>query len=70
MYIKKKMRTRLILGAIVVLGFLYWHGLKNVTAANSGLKCEYHIVYALCTTTNNKAHLPTIWDIFKAGVRF
>lgn len=70
MYIKRKMRTKLILLAIVVIGFLYWHGLRNLTAANTGLKCEYHIAYALCTEKNNKVQLPTLWDIFKAGVKF
>lgn len=70
MLFRRKMRTRLILLAIIVLAFLYWHGLKNVTAANTGLKCEYHLVYAICTTQNNKAQLPGIWDILKAGVKF
>jgi len=69
MYIKKKMRTKLILLAIVVLGFLYWRGVKQATA-KQGLKCEYHIVYAICESNGKKTSPPGIWEIFKAGAKF
>lgn len=63
------MRTRLILLAIIVLVFIYWRGIKKATT-QKGMSCEYHIVYALCTAKNNKAAMPGIWDIFKAGMKF
>jgi len=69
MYLKKKMRTRLILLAIAVLLFLYWHGIKNITA-QKGWNCNYHVVYAICDAKNNKAVLPGMWDIIKAGAKF
>ena len=69
MYIKKRMRTKLILIAILVLGFIYWRGVKQVTVAKSW-NCNYHIAYAVCDAKNNKAKLPTIVDILKAGVKF
>lgn len=63
------MRNRLIILAIIVLAFIYWRGVKSVTT-QKGMSCEYHIVYALCTAKNNKATMPGIWDILKAGVKF
>ena len=69
MYIKKKMRTKLILLAIVVLLFLYWHGIKNV-AESKGWDCSYHVVYAVCNAKNNKARLPGLFEVLKAGARF
>jgi hypothetical protein len=68
MYIKKRMRTRLILLAIVVLGFIYWRGIKAM--GDRGLNCQYHIAYAVCTAKNNKAQLPSFLDVLKAGVKF
>ena len=63
------MRSKLILLAIVVVLFLYWRGVKNVTA-QKGWDCSYHVVYAVCNAKNNKAVLPGIWEILKAGARF
>ena len=63
------MRTKIILVAIIVLGFLYWRGTKTVTA-EKGWDCEYHVAYALCNPKNNKAKLPGLWDIMKAVARF
>ncbi|MBX4186644.1 MAG: hypothetical protein KW802_00060 [Candidatus Doudnabacteria bacterium] len=69
MYLKKKMRTRLILLAIVVLLFLYWRGVKNVSAAK-GWDCNFHVVYTVCSSKNSKAQLPSFFDIIKAGAKF
>jgi len=63
------MRTKIILVVIVVLLFLYWHGIKSI-ASQKGWDCNYHIVYAVCNARNNKAQLPSLWDVLKAGVRF
>ena len=68
-YIKKKMRTKIILVVILVLGFLYWRGIKKVTE-DKGWDCSYHIAYAICDAKNNKARLPTLWDVLKAGAKF
>jgi hypothetical protein len=32
-FLKKKMRTRLIFLVIIVLIFLYWHGVSNIASA-------------------------------------
>ena len=69
MYIKKKIRTKLILLAIVALLFLYWRGIKRVTQ-EKGWNCTYHIAYAMCNAKNNKAQLPNLWDVLKAGAKF
>lgn len=63
------MRTKAILLAIVVVLFLYWHGIKNVSA-QKGWDCKYHIIYAICNAKNNKATLPSFWEIIKAGAKF
>jgi hypothetical protein len=69
MYLKKKMKTRILLVVILALGFLYWRGIKNV-AADKGWNCQYHVVYAVCDAKNNKAQLPGFFDIIKAGAKF
>lgn len=68
MYIKKKMRTKIILVAIVVLGFLYWRGMKTV-ATEKGLDCKFTGVY-VCTSTKKDAKAPGFFEIIKAGARF
>ncbi|MEJ0021307.1 MAG: hypothetical protein WDN47_01855 [Candidatus Doudnabacteria bacterium] len=70
MYLKKKMRVKLILLAIVVVLFLYWRGVTSLLIESKGWNCQYQVVYALCQATNNKATLPGLWDILKAGIRF
>jgi len=69
MHIRKKVRTRLIIAAAVILLFVYWRGMKQVATKN-GLTCEYHIIYSLCTLKGKTAKLPGFWDIMKAGVSF
>ena len=63
------MRTKIIIIAIIAILFLYWRGVTTV-AAQKGWNCNYQVVYAVCSAKNNKAQLPTIWDIFKAGAKF
>jgi hypothetical protein len=63
------MRTKLILVVIAVLIFLYWRGIKNV-ADTKGWNCEYHVVYAICDAKNNRATLPGLFDVLKAGAKF
>ncbi len=69
MYVRKKMRTKIILVVVAVLLFLYWHGIKKV-AAQKGWDCSYHVIYAVCNAKNNKAVLPSLWDVLKAGAKF
>ena len=69
MYIKKKMRTRLILLVIVVFAFVYWRGIKQSTA-KQGLDCDYHLVYAVCTAKGKTSAMPGFFDVLKAGVKF
>jgi hypothetical protein len=69
MLFRRKLRSKLIVLAIIVVLFLYWHGIKNVAVAK-GWNCNYQIVYAICDAKNNKAQLPGIWDILKAGAKF
>lgn len=69
MLLGRKMRNRIIFLAIIALLFLYWRGVKTV-AAEKGWDCTYHIVYATCNAKNNKAKLPGLWDVLKAGARF
>ena len=66
---RRRFKTKLILLAIIALLFLYWRGITKVSA-DKGWNCSYNIVYAVCDAKNNKAKLPGLWDIFKAGTRF
>jgi len=69
MYIKKKMRTKLIWLAIVVLAFIYWRGSRTITKEKN-LECEYHLVYAVCKQKGKATELPTFMDVLKAGIKF
>lgn len=69
MYLRKRMRSKILILVLIVLGFLYWRGIKSVSEAK-GWNCQYHIIYATCDAKNNKAQLPGIWDILKAGAQF
>jgi hypothetical protein len=64
------MKTKIILIVILVLLFLYWRGVKNLLVVAKGWDCEYHIAYSVCVAKNNKAKLPSLFDILKAGVSF
>lgn len=55
--------------AIIVIIFIYWRGIKAVTE-EKGWTCSYHIAYAVCNPKNNKAQLPSLLDVFKAGIKF
>ena len=63
------MRTKLILIALVVLGFLYYRGTKAI-AQEKNLECKYHLVYALCKQKGQATTLPSIFDVIKAGTKF
>jgi hypothetical protein len=68
MYIRKKMRIKIIAVAVVVLGFIFWRGLKATT--EKSFTCEYKLIYAVCKPKNNNSKMPTLLEIFKAGVKF
>ncbi|OGE87742.1 MAG: hypothetical protein A3J07_03445 [Candidatus Doudnabacteria bacterium RIFCSPLOWO2_02_FULL_49_13] len=68
MYIKKKMRNRIILVVVIVLGFIFWRGLTASTAKN--FNCEYKLIYAVCKPKAGNPKLPSLMDIFKAGIKF
>lgn len=68
MYIRRKMRNRIILGVIIVLGIIVWRGLTASTEKN--FTCEYKLVYAVCKPKAGNPKLPTLVEIFKAGVKF
>jgi len=62
------MRYRIILGVILVLGFITWRGINATTEKN--FNCEYKLVYAVCKPKAGNPKLPTILEILKAGVKF
>jgi len=62
------MRHRIILAVIVILGIIMWRGLTATTAKN--FNCEYKLVYAVCKPKVGNPKLPTLMEIFKAGIRF
>lgn len=68
MYVKKKVRKKLIIIALIILAIIFWRGLKSTTKATHN--CEFKLIYALCVPKNNKAKLPGIIEIFKSGVEF
>jgi len=71
MYIRKKMRTKLLILAVIIVAgaFVYWRGVK-ATTEQKGWACNYHLAYAVCSAKNNKAVLPGFMDIMRAGVKF
>jgi hypothetical protein len=68
MYVRRKIRNRIILGLILVLGFITWRGLKATT--EKSFNCEYKLVYAVCKPKAGSPKLPGMIDILKAGVKF
>ena len=69
MYVRKKMRNRILIFAVVVLGFIYWRGMK-IEAKERNLDCAYHVVYSYCTSAAKQPQLPGVWDILKSGANF
>ncbi|OGE81437.1 MAG: hypothetical protein A3H72_01210 [Candidatus Doudnabacteria bacterium RIFCSPLOWO2_02_FULL_48_8] len=69
MYIKKRMRSKLILLVLFALAFLYWRGTKAI-ANEKNLECEWHLVYAICKQKGKATELPSIFDVLKAGAKF
>jgi hypothetical protein len=68
MYWRRKNRNKIILAALIVIGFLFWRGFTATTAAS--FTCEYKLLYAACIPKTSKAKLPGLIQIFKAGVKF
>jgi hypothetical protein len=62
------MRNRIILVVVLVLGFVFYRGLKATTSKT--FNCEYKLIYAVCRPKNNNSKMPGIVEIFKAGVKF
>ncbi len=62
------MRNRIILGVIIVLGFIMWRGLTASMAKS--FNCEYKLIYAVCKPKAGNPPLPGLVDIFKAGIKF
>jgi hypothetical protein len=69
MNFRRKYGSKIVLLVVVVLIFLYWRGIKDVTTSK-GWDCSYHLAYAVCNPKNNKAKLPGLWDVLKAGAKF
>jgi hypothetical protein len=68
MYIKRKNKIRIAIVVLLILVFIFWRGFKNTTQGN--FDCQYKILYAACTAKGKNAKLPSIMEIFKAGVKF
>lgn len=69
MYIRRRLRSKLIVIALIVLGFVYWRGVKAL-AVQKNLECKYHLVYAVCKQKGQATTLPSIWEVLKAGSKF
>lgn len=67
MYLRKKIRTRLIIVAVLVLAFIFWRGFKATT---KDYNCSYKLIYSFCEAKVKNPKAPSIVDIFKAGVRW
>ncbi len=68
MHLRRKVRNRILLLAIVVLAFICWRGLRATTAA--AFDCHYKLVYAVCTPKVKNAKPPSLLEIGKAGIKF
>lgn len=68
MYVKKKIRKRLIIGFLIIFSIIFYRGLKATTTETHD--CEFKLIYALCTPKNNKSKLPGILEILKTGIKF
>lgn len=68
MYLRRKVRNRIIFVIIVLLGIIVWRGLKATTEGK--FACEYKLVYAVCKPLQGQTELPGMLDILKAGVKF
>jgi len=68
MYLRKKIRKRLLIVVVLVLAFIFWRGLNATTKESHD--CEFKLVYALCTPKTKNSTLPGVWNIFKTGVKF
>jgi hypothetical protein len=62
------MRDKIILAAVIILAFVMWRGLKATTETK--FNCEYKLIYAVCKPKTGNPALPTLAEIFKAGIKF
>lgn len=69
MYLKQKIKYRLLILLLILFAFIYWRGIRAV-AKESNLDCNYHVFYAVCKQIGKATTLPTFWDVLKAGVKF
>lgn len=69
MYIRRKIRSKLIIVALIALAFIYWRGTKAI-AKEKNLECEWHLVYAICKQKGKATELPSLLDVFRAGIKF
>lgn len=69
MYVRKKIRFRLILAAVVIFLVIYIHGVIVWTNKNN-LDCQWHVVYAVCKQIGKPTVVPSLWDVLVAGVKF
>jgi hypothetical protein len=69
MYIRRKIRSKIILLVLIALAFIYWRGTKAI-ASEKNLECKYHVVYAVCKQKGQATNLPSIWEVLKAGAKF
>jgi len=68
MYVRKKVRSRILVVVLLVLGFVTWRGLRATT--KDSFNCQYKLVYAVCVPKKTGAVLPSLFDIAKAGASF
>ena len=68
MYIRRKTKFRILIVVLIVLGFILWRGVTTATVKN--FNCEYKLVYAVCKPKAGNPKLPTMMEIFKAGIKF
>lgn len=69
MYIRRKIRSRLFLLALIAFGFVYWRGMKAIQKTTN-LECEYHVAYAVCKQKGKATELPSLWQVLRAGAKF
>ena len=69
MYVRRKIRNRLIIFAVILLVAVYWRGVSSYVKKNH-LDCNWHAVYAVCKQTGSATKVPSLWDVLKAGVKF
>jgi hypothetical protein len=59
-----------ILIIILVVGFIFWRGTKNIIAKEN-ITCQWHSLFALCVTGDKKilTNFPSWTDVLKEGIK-